>query len=433
MISSAASALNESLEQGRCNLRNFLSRRGLSAYFPSCGILGQSAEAAGAEINATIGTASEEDGSPLRLACLASLVSLPPRSFLYAPSYGLPDLRRVWRDMMLEKNPALRGKSFSEPVVTQALTHGLSVAGHLFVNPGDSIILPDFFWDNYSLVFEQTWGASLDTFPTFAGAGFNVPALEKLLLAPGERKILLLNFPNNPTGYSPTEDEATAIRDAVARAAAAGKTVIVIVDDAYFGLVYEPGIRTESLFADLVDLHPNVLAVKLDGPTKEDYVWGFRVGFITFGARHAGTDQYRALADKAAGVVRGSVSNVSNISQGLLLKAYADPGYQGQKESKKEVLQARYNRIKEIFADHPEYAGSFIPMPFNSGYFMCVALRGVEPEKVRRRLLEAYGTGVIVVSGVVRLAFSSVPLAKLEALFAALYAAVGDVARESDA
>jgi hypothetical protein len=38
---------------------------------------------------------------------------------------------------------------------------------------------------------------------------------------------------------------------------------------------------------DLCDAHPNILAVKLDGPTKEDYVWGFRVGFLTFGIRDA--------------------------------------------------------------------------------------------------------------------------------------------------
>ena len=37
----------------------------------------------------------------------------------------------------------------------------------------------------------------------------------------------------------------------------------------------------------LVDLHPNVLGIKLDGATKEDYVWGFRVGFITFGFKGA--------------------------------------------------------------------------------------------------------------------------------------------------
>ena len=73
----------------------------------------------------------------------------------------------------------------------------------------------------------------------------------------------------------------------VRSAAQRGLKLVVLVDDAYFGLVYEAGVMRESLFALLCGLHPNLLAVKLDGPTKEDYVWGFRVGFLTYGIGHA--------------------------------------------------------------------------------------------------------------------------------------------------
>ena len=38
--------------------------------------------------------------------------------------------------------------------------------------------------------------------------------------------------------------------------------------------LYEEGIEKESLFTYLCDLHENVLAIKIDGATKEDYVWG---------------------------------------------------------------------------------------------------------------------------------------------------------------
>ena len=44
--------------------------------------------------------------------------------------------------------------------------------------------------------------------------------------------------------------------------------MVVIIDDAYFGLVYEEGVYTESIFVELANLSENVLAVKLDGPTK---------------------------------------------------------------------------------------------------------------------------------------------------------------------
>jgi hypothetical protein len=66
-------------------------------------------------------------------------------------------------------------------------------------------------------------------------------------------------------------------------------------------------------------------------------------------------------------------------------------------------------------------------MPFNSGYFMCVKPKGVEAEAVRKRLIEGYSTGTIVLSGLIRLAFSTVPLEKLSSLFASVDSAIRDV------
>lgn len=426
-IHALAQALNTELSTGNSPLLTMLSARGKRAYFPSRGILGQSAEAKGAEINATIGTAFEEDGSPLCLECLEELVNLPSTVFLYAPSFGVPALREKWRSMMFHKNPSLVGRSISLPVATHALTHGLSVAGYLFVDAGDTLILPDLYWDNYELVFEEACGGRLITFPMFDEGRFNVAGMERLLQAPGEKKIVVLNFPNNPTGYTATEEDASAICAALLRAAEAGKKVVVILDDAYFGLVYEPGVSKESLFTVLAGLHPNLLTVKLDGPTKEDYVWGFRVGFITFGRKDTTPAQYKALEAKAAGTVRGSISSASNISQNLLLKAYSHPDYAEQKQAKYEILKCRYLRIKEILASHPEYRDSFVPMPFNSGYFMCVKPVGVDSETVRKHILATRKTGVIVLSGLIRIAFSSVQTEKLETLFANLHGSIQEL------
>ena len=40
--------------------------------------------------------------------------------------------------------------------------------------------------------------------------------------------------------------------------------------------------KIESLFGKFANLHPRILWIKLDGATKEEFVWGFRTGFITF-------------------------------------------------------------------------------------------------------------------------------------------------------
>ena len=426
-IHALAQSLNQELALNNSSLLQMLSVKGQRAYFPSRGILGQSAEAKDTTINATIGTAFEEDGSPLCLECLEDLIQLPSTAYLYAPSYGLPNLRATWREMLLTKNPSLQNISFSLPVVTNALTHGLSVASHLFVDPNDAIILPDLYWDNYELIFEEAYNGRLTTFPMFNGTSFNVNGLEALLQTPGKRKIVLLNFPNNPTGFTATETDTQAICAVLLRAAQADKQLVVILDDAYFGLVYEPGVSQHSLFTELANLHPNLLTVKLDGPTKEDYVWGLRIGFITFGIKGATAAQYKALEAKAAGAVRGSISSASSLSQHLLQKAYTHPNYAAQKQNKFDILRQRYMGIKEILAQHVEYRTSFEPMPFNSGYFMCVKPLGIDAETVRQALLKTHNIGVIVLAGLIRIAFSSVPCDKLDMLFARLHSTIQEL------
>ncbi len=419
--------LAEKLNATLGSAADFLSPEGRRLYFPYGGILGQGAEAKTCEINATIGMAFEEDGTPLVMDCFSRGITLDKKAFLYAGSFGLAKLREVWREMQIEKNPSLKGKTFSNPVVTNALTHGLRVAAELFAGPEDTLVVPDLFWDNYALVFEEAVGTRLAFFNTFKGGHFDTEAMKAQLLAPGEKQLLILNFPNNPTGYTATVEDAAAIVEAVKEVAATGKKIVVLLDDAYFGLVYEEGIHNESLFAEFADLAENVLAVKLDGTTKEDYVWGLRVGFITFAFKGATADQLKALEAKAAGNVRSCISNVSSLGQHLALTAYADPGYLAQKKQKYDVLKARYDEIRKILAEHTEYNEVFEVMPFNSGYFMCVKPKGVDAELVRKHLIAKYATGTIVLSGLIRIAFSTIPLYKLAKLFQNVADAISDL------
>ena len=415
--------LNETLGSAA----EFLSPAGKRMYFPYGGILGQGAEAKTCGINATIGMAFEEDGSPLVMDCFKKSLGLDKKAFLYAGSFGLPKLRELWREMEFKKNPSLKGKTFSNPVVTNALTHGIRICAELFAGADDTLVTPDLFWDNYELVCQEAVGCQVAHFNTFKKGAFDTEAMKKALLAEGEKKILILNFPNNPTGYTATLEDAKKIVATVKAVAAKGKRIVVVCDDAYFGLVYEKGVHGESLFAEFSDLHKNVLAVKLDGTTKEDYVWGLRVGFISFAFKGATAEQLKALEAKAAGNVRSGISNVSSIGQHMAIAAFADPMYAAQKKEKYVVLKKRYQEIRKILKKHPEYAEFFEVMPFNSGYFMCVTPLGVDAEAVRKHLIAKYSTGTIMLSGLIRLAFSTIPTAKLATLFQNVADAVRDL------
>lgn len=424
-----AEELNVLIQRNKPIVFEMLSEKGKQIFFPKKGILGQVAQAKGKKINATIGEAIEDDGIHMRLKNIASKILISPSlAFPYAPSFGRLDIREKWKAMLYEKNKSLVGTEVSLPVVTNALTHGLSVAGYLFLDPGDKVIVSNHYWDNYSLIFENAFGAQLDLFTLFDQGKFHVSALEeKLNAGPVGEKVLLLNFPNNPSGYTPTFSEMEAIVKAILISAEQGNKVIVIIDDAYFGLVFEEGVSRESIFPLLANLHDNVLAIKLDGPTKEDYVWGFRVGFVTYAIRGGNMELYDALASKTAGVVRGSISNVSNLSQSLLLQAFEAPDYWEEKQEKYNILKRRYEATKAALRD-PKYADCFEPLPFNSGYFMCIQFKqGLDPEEVRQLLLNRYDTGVIVIGSVMRIAFSSVREDSIPRIFENIYLACQDL------
>jgi aspartate/methionine/tyrosine aminotransferase len=436
-----ARELNQRLEAAAPEVFGMLSALGKRLYFPK-GILSQSAEAGARAktMNATIGIATE-GGEPMVLPSLAANLRglTPAEAFNYAPPAGQPALRERWKEKMLAENPSLRGKSIGLPIVTSAITHGLGLVGDLFVDSGDRVVLPDKQWDNYALTFETRLQAELVPYPFYAGGGYDVAGLAKALAEAGhgrEKLIALLNFPNNPTGYVPTPAEGEGIVRALLAQAERGTRVVAVLDDAYFGLFYHVGgaSMTESLFSLLANRHPNLMAIRLDGATKELFVWGLRCGFLTYGPGKAETarDVLDVLDAKTRGAIRSGISNVPQISQSMVAKALASSSLADERKQKHEVLRARAEKVHEV-ANAPRFRESWQVYPFNSGYFMCVAARGLDAERVRLHLLERYGIGVIASGGSdLRIAFSCLELSQIEPLFETLHRAIQELLSDDE-
>ena len=424
-----AQQLNETIARDNPHAAEMLSSLGKAMYMPKLGILSQSAEAKqkAGTYNATIGIATE-NGKPMHLEVIQETLSAydPKDLYEYAPPGGKPELRTVWRDKMLAENPSIGNKTISLPVVTNALTHGLSIVSDLFADAGDAVIVPDKNWENYELTFGVRRGADMVYYPLYdADNRFNSAGLRDALLSRKDKgkAIVLLNFPINPTGYTPGAEEGREIVAAIRDAAEAGINVVVVTDDAYFGLFFEDSLQ-ESLFGMLCGLHERVLAVKVDGATKEEYVWGFRVGFITYGGLSEAS--LTALEQKTIGNIRSTISSGPHPSQTFILRALKSDRFQAQKEEKFRIMKGRANKVKDLL-DSGKYGDVWTYYPFNSGYFMCLNLT-VDAEAVRLRLLSAYGVGTIALGETdLRVAFSCIEEADLEDLFDRIYKAVLDV------
>jgi aspartate/methionine/tyrosine aminotransferase len=427
--------LNAIIEKGNPHLMEMLSNVGKNLFFPK-GILSQSAEAKekAHKLNATIGIATEEGNTMYLPSVMESICHIRPEASLtYAPSFGIPGLRKAWRDALVVKNPSLAGKAISLPVVTCGITHAISMFSDIWLDAGDVVILPDLMWGNYNMILNVKKGAAIAKYDFLAaGGGFNIKAFEEKVKIESkyhEKLAVLLNFPHNPTGYAVTVDEGKQIADILIGVAEQGTNVIAVTDDSYFGLFYEEETLKESLFANLCAAHPRLLSIKLDGATKENYVWGLRIGFITYGCTVAGdpVSVYDALERKTAGSVRGSISNASHLGQSIVLKSMQSEHYEQERKEKFNVLKKRAQRVKDVLQD-PKYKEAWDVYPFNSGYFMCIRLKTINSEELRRHLLDAYGVGLISMGEKdLRIAFSCLEESDIPELFDIVLKGVKDL------
>ncbi len=414
-------------------IARLLSGYGLHAYFPK-GIVAQSGEAKerAHRYNATVGMAYS-GGEPVMLPAARELLPhfTPSEAVAYSPTPGIPKLRDLWATEIASKNPSLGTALHSRPVVTAGLTNGIFQLAELFVDPGDSVVMPDLFWGNYRLILEGRNEARLTTFEFFtAGGEFNVAGLAETLERYREngKIVLLVNFPNNPAGYAPTRSDADRLVEVLRAEAEAGTDLLVICDDAYFGLFYEEDTFTESLFARLAAAHERILVAKVDGATKEDYLWGMRVGFVTIAAHGLEPRHYEAFEKKLTGSIRASISNSNTLGQSLLVRLLEHPEYRKQKEAQREEMLARFSAMQQAIASMPGET-PLRALPCNSGYFVSFDCQKLDAEELRLALLDR-GIGTISIQNrYLRVAFASVDRDEIESLFGEVFETARELAK----
>ncbi len=429
-----AQELNSIIQGANPHIFEMLSDMGKALFFPK-GILSQSAEAKqkADKINATIGIAKEKN-SVLSLSSITQYIqNIEPDNYLpYAPSFGIPELRNKWKEELYKKNPSLKGQKVSLPVVTSGITHGVSILSDMWIDKDDVIVLPDMMWGNYNMTFCIRNSGKIVHYKAYDDqlTQFNVDSFEEVIRQQAEvndKIVTVLNFPHNPSGYSLSVNEAQRVADILIDIAKGGTNVVAACDDAYFGLFFEEETSKESIFTKLAGADKRLVAIKLDGATKEDYVWGFRTGFLTYGVYGDDESVLESLEKKTAGCIRGNISNCSHLSQTILLKSMADEKYDTYKKEKFNLLKRRALKMKAVLKD-PKFKKAFDVYPFNSGYFMCIRLKDVNAEDLRVLLLEKYGTGLIAIGDKnIRVAFSCLEEDDVETLFDIILSGISDL------
>jgi len=200
----------------------------------------------------------------IREACIYSL----ERGYtMYTSNYGLPELREeiaiaTKREYGVEYSPE------DEVLVTVGVSEAFDLAIRALVDPGDEVLIPEPTYVAYKPCTIFAGGKPVSV-PTSAEEEFKLLPEELEARVTPRSKVLVLNYPNNPTGATMNKRELEAIADVVVE-----HDLVVISDEIYDRLTYE---GKHVPFASLNGMRER--CVYLNGFSKSYAMTGWRIGY----------------------------------------------------------------------------------------------------------------------------------------------------------
>lgn len=408
-----------------------------------------------AELIGTMGTAyaredefingGKSEWSPCYLECINDYYKVLKINDLvpYAPIPGMPELRDIWKRWVIfksllnesrdkEKLDRLN-KYITTPIITTGVTNGIFLICSMLLNANEYIITPNKRWGNYDNIIEKFLGAKIKSFNYFNGQQFNFEGLEEAIdeIAIIQDKILIiLNFPNNPTGYMPTKEETLKlIKLLQVKQKEVKKTILVLIDDAYEPYIHTENVINKSIFYDLQELEEDIIPIKLDGATKELLLYGARIGFITIGLKPKWVKDEieldnlkKELDNKLSGLIRSTVSNCNHFYQAAMIHLFNTKGIKEillMREPVQKLLKQRYETINSELKKIKDPNISVDPNSGGFFTFININPNHVKASKLAELLLKKYKVGVIPIENPdenvngIRIAYCSIDITQI--------------------
>ena len=189
----------------------------------------------------------------------------------YTENFGLPALRETLAAYVSRLHAPKCRVSAANITVTSAGMSALMLSYQALVGPGDRAVIVTPVWPNL-VEIPRILGAEAVTFPLDYGASGWKLDLQRLIatLTPGTR-LLCINSPNNPTGWTISREEQVALLDHCRK-----HGIWILADDAYERLYYGEGAAPS--FLDIADAADRVVSTNTF--SKSWLMTGWRLGWI---------------------------------------------------------------------------------------------------------------------------------------------------------
>ena len=368
-------------------------------------------------LNATIGALLEDDGSLAILPSVSEAIAEvdPRRAAGYAPISGEPAfLQAVIDDTFGESALNQYAVAAATPGGTGAILHAITS----FLEPGQSILVPQWYWGPYKIIASHT-ARKVQTFSMFNAQGrFDLVAFEAALAGQLERQgraLFVSNFPcNNPTGYSLDDEEWSGLAEVIERQASHGP-VSFLLDLAYarFGA---PG---SERWVEHVERFAHCAQLLVAWTASKSFAqYGARVGALV--AVHPDSAERERLKAALGFACRGTWSNCNHQAMVAITELLLDPQKRRRATGEREVLKRLLR--ERIDAFNQATAGTSLKFPrYEGGFFVSVFTPDAEKTAARMREMGVY---IIPLVGAVRVALCSTRAQDIPRLVAALEAGV---------
>lgn len=292
----------------------------------------------------------------------------------YGPSRGYPDLlaataSKLLRDEGVPYDPA------SEILVTHGGIHAYYTAMQSILNPGDDVLIPDPSWATHSNMAIMLRG-NVIRIPAPAENGFIPPFEEWEKALTPRTRVIVLNYPSNPTGAYPTREYLQKLQDF-----AKIHDLWIVSDEVYGSLYY--GERPTSAAAFEGAKERTILVNSL---SKSYAMTGWRVGFLA---------APKAVIDNALKAGQNSITCVAPFIQKAAAFALTDPEIQQFTAN----MRAAYARRRELvlrLARELECEKVLVTPPQGAFYFF-LDFRPLKMSSLEicERLLEEANVGLV--------------------------------------
>lgn len=186
----------------------------------------------------------------------------------YTSNLGLPRLRRSISDYV-NTHFGVRYEPLSEILVSVGVSEAIDLALRALLNAGDEVVYHEPCYVSYAPTIVMARGVPVAV-RTRAEEGFSLRAEDLRKAITPRTRVLMLNFPTNPTGATmqPAELEKIA-------AICVHHNLVVLSDEIYSELTYDDGKHTSiAVFPGMKER-----TVFLHGLSKAFAMTGWRIGF----------------------------------------------------------------------------------------------------------------------------------------------------------